>query len=76
MYKDLVAHVNLGEAERAEVGIGSFDGWLDGLTEEFVNKLANIWPHLLNCLWEINEKEAERERRKMGQYLSIYPHRI
>lgn len=50
VYRDLVPHVYLGEAEGAEMLIGSFDGWLDGLTEEFINKLANIWPHLLNCL--------------------------
>lgn len=73
MYKNLVPHVNLGEAEGTEMCIGSFDGWFDGLTEEFVNKLANIRPHLLNCLRRINEKDAKGERKRMGQYLSINP---
>lgn len=48
----LVAHVDLGEAEGAEMRVGTLHRRLDGLSEQFVHKLADKWPHLLHCLRE------------------------
>lgn len=46
----LVAHVNLGEAEGAEVWVGALHRRLDGLSEQLVHKLADERPHLLHRL--------------------------
>lgn len=46
----LVAHVDLGEAEGAEVGVGALHCRLDGLSEQLVHKLADERPHLLHRL--------------------------
>lgn len=46
----LVAHVDLGEAEGAEVGVGALHRRLDGLSEQLFHKLANERPHLLHRL--------------------------
>lgn len=46
----LVAHVDLGEAEGAEVRVGALHRRLDGLSEQLVHKLADERPHLLHGL--------------------------
>lgn len=54
----LVAHVDLGEAEGAQMRVGALHRWLDGLPEQLVHKLADEWPHLLHRLRE--DRDAER----------------
>lgn len=46
----LVAHVDFGEAEGAEVWVGALHRRLDGLSEQLVHKLADEWPQLLHGL--------------------------
>lgn len=48
----LVAHVDLSEAEGAEVRVGTFHRRLDRLSEQLVHKLADERPHLLHGLKE------------------------
>ena len=52
----LVAQVDPGETEGAEVGVCSSHRRLDGLSEKLVHKLADEWPHLFHRL--------RRERRR------------
>lgn len=54
--RHLVAHVNLGEAEGAEVRVGFLHSRLDGFSEQLVQKLADERPQLLHCLGEEREK--------------------
>lgn len=56
--RHLVAHVDLGEAEGAEMRVGALHRRLDRLPEQLVHKLADEWPHLLHRLRE--DREAER----------------
>lgn len=46
-FAHLVAHVDLGEAEAAEVRVGALHCRLDGLSEQLIHKLADKRPHLL-----------------------------
>lgn len=56
-FPHLVAHVDLGEAEGAEVGVGSLHRRLNGLSEQLVHKLADERPHLLHRLTESRDKQ-------------------
>lgn len=56
--RHLVAHVDLGEAEGAEMRVGALHRRLDRLPEQLVHKLADERPHLLHRLRE--DREAER----------------
>lgn len=48
----LLSHVDLGEAEGAEVRVGAFHRRLNRLSEQFVHKLTDERPHLLHRLGE------------------------
>lgn len=54
----LVPHVYLWECECTKVRIGSLHSGFNGLSEDFIYKLTNIWPHLMHSLFE---KEKERK---------------
>lgn len=58
----LVAHVNLGEAEGAEMRVGALHRRLDGLSEQLLHKLADKRPHLLHRLRKGKEKNHVGER--------------
>lgn len=46
----LLTHVDLGEAEGAEVRVGAFHRRLDRLSEQFVHELTDKRPHLFHRL--------------------------
>lgn len=48
----LLTHVDLGEAEGAEVRVGAFHRRLDRLSEQFVHELTDKRPHLFHRLGE------------------------
>lgn len=48
--RHLLAHVDLGEAEGAEVRVGASHRRLDRLSEQLVHKLADKRPHLFHRL--------------------------
>ncbi len=58
----LVAHVDLGEAEGAEMRVGALHRRLNGLPEQLVHKLADERPHLLHRLREERERQKEVDR--------------
>lgn len=58
----LVPHVDLGEAEGAEMRVGALHGRLDGLPEQLVHELADERPHLLHRL-----REGQRGRGSQTQ---------
>lgn len=45
-----VPHVDLAEAEGAEMGAGLLYRRLDLLVEQFLHKLRDVGPHLFHCL--------------------------
>lgn len=45
-----VPHVDLAEAEGAEMGAGLLYRRLDLLVEQFLHKLTDVGPHLFHCL--------------------------
>ncbi len=55
----LVPHVYLGEGESTKVSIGSLHCWFNGLSEDFIYKLTNIWPHLMYSLLKKRKRERE-----------------
>lgn len=67
----LVAHVNLGEAEGAEMRVGALHRRLDGLSEQLLHKLADKRPHLLHRLRKGKEKNHVGERIRQIQDIQI-----
>lgn len=67
----LVAHVNLGEAEGAEMRVGALHCRLDGLSEQLLHKLADKRPHLLHRLRKGKEKNHVGERIRQIQDIQI-----
>lgn len=59
----LLAHVDLGEAEGAEVRVGAFHRRLNGLSEQLVHKLADERPHLLHRLKDGKAKYRSLKRK-------------
>jgi hypothetical protein len=55
----LVPHVDLGEAEGAEVSVSPLHSRLDGLSEQLVNKLTDVRPHLFHCLGRETERKTQ-----------------
>lgn len=78
MTPHLVAHVDFGEAEGAEVRVGALHCWLNGLSEQLVHKLADEWPHLLHCLgrrwWRGGEGavDSQSNQTKQVQHIKTY----
>ena len=60
----LLAHVDLGEAERAEMSVGASHRWLNRLSEQLVHKLTDKRPHLFHRL-------KDRKAAKIGPYSQI-----
>lgn len=56
--RHLVAHVDLGETEGAEMRVGALHRRLDGLSEQLVHELADERPHLLHRLKGGQEAES------------------
>lgn len=48
----LLTHIDFGEAEGAEVRVGTFHRRLNRLSEQFVHELADKRPHLFDRLGE------------------------
>lgn len=63
--RHLVAHVDLAEAEGAEMGVGAPHRRLDGLSEQLVHKLTDERPHLLHRLREERDEERIRQIRHL-----------
>lgn len=58
-----VSHVDLAEAEGAEVGVGRLHGRLDRLEEELLHELTDVGPHLSDRLRKEREKRIQTQRR-------------
>lgn len=58
----LVPHVDLGEAEGAEVSISPLHSRLNGFSEQLVNKLTDVRPHLFHCLGRETEEDSGLHR--------------
>lgn len=54
-----VSHVDLGEGEGAEVGVGLLHRRLDHLAEQLFHKLADVGPHLFHCLRGYRRREIK-----------------
>lgn len=68
----LVTHVDLGEAECAEMRVGSLHRWLDGVSEQLFQKLADERPHLLHGLTE----ERQNFHRAFGSSPSSFAQKL
>lgn len=65
----LVAHVDLGEAEGAEVRVGALHRRLDGFSEQLVHELADERPHLFHRLRKERKKKIkETELEKYSKF--------